>query len=319
MKLDDALFRTLVESVGDGVYFVDKDRNILYWNKAAEHITGFASEEIVGKNCASDLLRHVDDQGQSLCRGLCPLAHTMQDQEVRNARVFLHHKDGHRLPVRVVTAAVNGPDGAVIGGVETFQDDSATVAALQEMEDLRRESLICPLTGIGNRRYAEQFLEQRVAEAERSAKPFAVMLADIDHFKAFNDQYGHAVGDVVLKMVGATLRSAMRTYDFVGRWGGEEFLVIMPGLKWHELKDASDRLRLLVERSSKRVSEGKLSVTVSLGACMYCPEDTLEKVVARADELMYRSKEKGRNCVSIPQTAPPPLPAVDEKDDTKDD
>lgn len=295
---DQGLFRTLMDSLHEGVYFVDPNRVIQYWNKTAEQITGFTPEEVVGKRCADNVLMHVDQRGRGLCRGRCPLAATMDDGTGREATVFLHHKDGHRMPVRVRVAAVRDSAGAIIGGLETFADATAQLAAMDELEDLKQMALICPLTGIGNRRYAERVLAQRVREASEEGTRMAVIFADVDHFKKFNDTHGHQVGDVVLKMVAQTLSGALRASDFVGRWGGEEFVVILPRLKPTELDAIANRLRLLVESSSRETSEGRICVTISMGAYLCAPEDTAEAAVAGADALMYQSKQEGRNRVT---------------------
>ncbi len=292
------LFRTLMDSLHEGVYFVDVNRVIQYWNKTAEQITGFAAGEVMGKRCADNILMHVDQLGQNLCQGQCPLAATMEDGTGREATVFLHHKDGHRMPVRVRVAAVRDDAGAIIGGLETFADASAQLAAMDELEDLKQMALICPLTGIGNRRYAERTLFQRIEEARRDGTRLAVIFADVDHFKKFNDTFGHQVGDVVLKMVGRTLSGALRASDFAGRWGGEEFVVILPRVKPGEVAGIANRLRLLVETSSRETSQGRICVTVSMGAYLCNQEDTAESAIRGADELMYRSKNEGRNRVT---------------------
>ncbi len=103
----------------------------------------------------------------------------------------------------------------------------------------------------------------------------------------------------MLKVVARTLAGAMRTYDFLGRWGGEEFLGLAPNLRKIELERYADRLRALVEASSQRLSKGQLTVTVSIGATLVQPEDTIESIVARADRLMYSSKRHGRNRVTV--------------------
>ncbi len=295
---DIELFQTLLRNLSDGVYFVDPQRIIQYWNLAAERISGYSEAEIAGKSCMDDILVHVDAAGTSLCKGQCPLAATMDDGQERVNRVYLRHKEGHRLPVRVSTAAIRDKSGTVIGGLETFHDDSAMVAALKEVEHLTELSLICPLTNLGNRRYSEETLAKRIAEAQRNHTLCCVMMFDVDHFKRINDTYGHPAGDIVLKMVARTLVADLRPYDFAGRWGGEEFLLIMPNFKPTELEPVANRLRVLVERASRKVSENRLTVTVSGGATLSRIDDTPASIVARVDKLLYESKKRGRNRIT---------------------
>lgn len=295
----DTLFRTLLDNLSDGVYFTDTHRRIQYWNKGAEKITGFSADEVLGRCCADNILMHTDLNGKSLCKCHCPLAATMCDQESRTAKVFMHHKEGHRLPVFASTAAILDNDGVVVGGLETFHDISTEMSALSQMEELRSQSLICPLTGVGNRRYTDQMLHSKFEEARRNQTTLGVIFIDIDHFKSINDRYGHKVGDIALKMVAHTLVNAMRSYDFLGRWGGEEFIALLPNMNDRQLRFFAERLRALVEKSSANISEGELVVTVSIGGTIAGAESDIESAVVHADRLMYQSKAEGRNRVTI--------------------
>lgn len=296
---NDSLFRTLLDNLSEGVYFTDTHRRIQYWNKGAERITGYRAEEAIGHCCADNLLMHTDLEGKSLCRGFCPLAATMQDREHRSAKLFLHHKEGHRVPVFVTTAPIQDEHGVVIGGLETFHDATTEMSALAQVEELKAQSLLCVVTGVGNRRYAEQMLAVKFEEMTKNDASLGLVFMDIDDFKSINDRYGHKVGDVALKMVARTLANAMRTYDFLARWGGEEFIAILPNLHRPQLAVFAERLRALVEKSSADISKGKLVVTISVGAVAATPADTIEDVLQRADKLMYRSKSEGRNRVTL--------------------
>jgi diguanylate cyclase (GGDEF)-like protein/PAS domain S-box-containing protein len=295
---DNALLREVLETVADGVYIVDRDRRILWWNRGAERITGFARGEIVHTRCFDDHLRHVNAEGTALCIGLCPLVHAMQDGAPRTDRVFLHHKAGHRVPVEVSVFPLRGVDGSIVGAVEVFRDISALKEATT-IEELRHMALLDPLTQLGNRRYAEISLGSRLNELKRYGWALGVLFVDIDHFKEINDQHGHPAGDEALRMVARTLRHAARASDFLGRWGGEEFLVLLPNVSEEELKAAAERFRALVERSALRLPSGFLGVTASVGATLARPEDTPESLVCRADALMFRAKREGRNRVVV--------------------
>ncbi len=296
----DRLFKTLLDNLGEGVYFTDLQRRIRYWNNAAEKITGYTSLEVMGRCCADNILMHADCNGKTMCKSCdCPLAATMRDRQNRSGKLYLHHKEGHRLPVAVTATAICDDDGIVIGGLETFHDATTEMSALSQIDELKALSLICNVTGVGNRRYAEQILAARFAQMEQHGQCLGLVFMDIDHFKAINDQFGHRVGDVALKMVARTLANAMRSNDFLARWGGEEFIAVLPGLDHDQLVLFADRLRALVEKSSATISNGTLVVTISVGAVVAKPGDAVNEVVHRADELMYSSKLAGRNRVTI--------------------
>ncbi len=295
----DSLFRVLLDNIYDGVYFTDTSRRILYWNNSAERITGYSREEVLGHPCFDNILVHVDEDGRSLCMGHCPVAACIEDKHPRQAKVFLHHKEGHRVPVFVSVAPIFKSDGELFGALETFRDMTPELALLKEAESLREMALICPLTGIGNRRYAEQTLQNRTGEANRSGSPLGLLMIDIDHFKSVNDLYGHDVGDLVLKTVARTLAGAMRSYDFLGRWGGEEFIAIIPNVSLEALNRIAERVLVLVAASTHQVSGKRLMTTVSIGGTLYRIGESGENFVKRADELLYESKHKGRNRATV--------------------
>lgn len=294
----EQLHRSLLEQMSDGVYFVDKARNILYWNPAAEDLTGYSAEQVAGSCCGDNILVHVDDAGQCLCTSGCPLEATMRDGQDRQAHVFLHHKSGHRVPVFVRVAPVFDRLGNIIGGIEVFSDDTSRQSYLERIRQLEQTAYVDELTGLANRRYLERSLHAQFSELHRHDAGFGVIIIDVDHFKQFNDTHGHAVGDLVLRTVARTMGHAVRTHDTVGRWGGEEFLVLAPWSSEQSLPALAERLRSLVGRSYVETAGQRLQVTISLGATLAREGDSVESLIARADELMYLSKRNGRDRVS---------------------
>jgi diguanylate cyclase (GGDEF)-like protein/PAS domain S-box-containing protein len=289
-------YETLLDNLYDGVYFVNPERQITFWNKAAEKITGFTKAEVLGKRCADNLLRHVDDQGNALCQGACPLSYTLRDGQLRSASVFLHHKNGYRLPVAIGVAPITDHRQKIIGAVEIFRDDSATVAALEKLKELEDLAYLDGLTRIANRTYLETFIVARFNELRRLGWSFGVIFVDVDQFKQVNDTFGHQTGDMVLKMVAQTLLKNCRSFDLVGRWGGEEFLCIISNLKdADQIMIIAERLRALVESSWVSLADCSFHVTISLGVTLARLQDSPETLIQRADGLMYRSKVAGRN------------------------
>jgi diguanylate cyclase (GGDEF)-like protein/PAS domain S-box-containing protein len=298
MKINsEEFYKTLIENLYDGVYFVDRERRITFWNKAAERITGFSKDEVLGTRCFDNLLRHVDDQGNSLCLRGCPLLSTMHDGRLRSASVFLHHKSGQRLPVAVGVAPIADDQGEIIGGVEIFRDNSTAMAALEQLRELQDLAYLDELTRIANRRYLNIFLASKFNEFERHGWPFGVIMADLDLFKQVNDTFGHQVGDAVLKMVAETLLKNCRSFDLVGRWGGEEFLCVLCNpIAEEQLMAIAERLRNLMASTWLTMPDRSIKVTISLGITLVRSQDTVETLIQRADALLYRSKTAGRNC-----------------------
>jgi diguanylate cyclase (GGDEF)-like protein len=187
----------------------------------------------------------------------------------------------------------------VIGGIELFTDLSSIQVNQQRIAELEQLALLDPLTRLANRAYLEREIDNRLNEFDRLAVPFGLLFLDIDHFKRFNDTYGHAVGDEVLKSVAQTFVANSRPFDLFGRWGGEEFIGIIRNITSKDLLYQAERMRLLVERNYLVQNGKKLQVTVSIGATVIQPGDTRETLVQRADELLYESKNNGRNRVTL--------------------
>lgn len=296
--MDQVSTEKLLDSLFDGVYFVDVNRRITYWNAAAERITGYSRADVIGSCCADNLLRHIDADGRELCLEGCPLAASTLDGKPREASVFLHHALGHRVPVSVRTSPVRDDGGKIIGAVEIFSDNSSSLQILHEFEQLKQTAYLDVLTRVGNRRYGEMTLSTRIYDLHSHEIPFGLLFMDIDHFKRFNDIYGHKTGDDVLIMVAKSISYSLRKMDVVARWGGEEFVVILPGASSVIIKSVSERIRVLIENSFLLVGGENVHVTVSIGATMSQADDTVESIVCRADKLMYLSKSSGRNRVT---------------------
>ena len=300
MSERDIFYKEILENLADGVYFVDRQRKITFWNKGAEIISGYSKSDIMGHSCADNILMHVDDSGKLLCLDGCPLAATMEDGKMREAEVFLHHADGHRVSVAIRATPIYDESGEIIGAVELFSDQSSRATLMEQMQEMKKAALLDGLTEVGNRKYMGMKLETIFKEWSQHHLPFGLLFLDIDHFKNVNDTYGHACGDRVLKMVAETLASNIRSYDFIGRWGGEEFIILLQGVDEVRLSEIATKLHILIEQSHCQCQEGiEISVTVSIGGTLVKDSDSPEKFVERADRLMYQSKGMGRNKISI--------------------
>lgn len=290
-------YQAIFDDLYEGVYFVDKDRGITFWNHGATQITGFTSSEMIGHLCYDNLLNHVDEQGRQLCLDGCPLQETLRDGEPRSAQVYLHHKNGHRVRVNIRIRPFVFK-GEIVGAAEVFSNADTALLDISAQE-LERLALFDQLTQLPNRRYIDTFLENQLRDYHSLGIPFGVMMLDLDFFKRINDAYGHGTGDEMLKMVAATFQNAMRRNDFIGRWGGEEFVAILRGVTHLELRTIAEKICRLVEQSGLKRGEEYLRVTVSIGTSLVQPEDNAISIVQRADQALYISKNEGRNRVTL--------------------
>jgi len=224
----------------------------------------------------------------------------MEDTFPREAEVFFHHRRGHRVPVSVRTTPLEDDEGNVVGGIELFAEITPEENLRERMAELERRSLLDHLTRVPNRSYLDLELAALFTLWKKSGVPFGVLFFDIDHFKRFNDNHGHDIGDMLLETTAKTLVSAVRPFDVIGRWGGEEFIGLFPNVEKETLASIGERLRSAVEATWIEADGQQLSVTVSIGGTSSVEGDSsAAALVKRADTMMYRSKQDGRNRVTV--------------------
>lgn len=307
-----SLFRIIIDNINDGVYFVDLSRRISLWNKAAETITGYTVDEVLGRQCQENFLNHIDEEGNSLCETGCPLLFAMESGEEYMQDMMLRHKDGHLVPVVVHTIPVF-TDGKVVGAVEVFTPKGGEVPVLEpEAEPSADEvEMKDELTGLPSRQYLEIFLQYKFRQAARLGIRFCILLADIDNFGVFNNYYGQETGDVALQSIAASFKNNLQATDVIGRWSEDEFLGVFDVSSEEDPYNAAERVRILVSRSGVVYAGSYLSLTASVGATEAMPDDTPQTLVVRADDYMYQSKRRGKNCSTI-DVLPPGVQQVDE-------
>jgi diguanylate cyclase len=185
------------------------------------------------------------------------------------------------------------------------------IQQLQEnLQAVRTESLTDPLTTLANRKFFDQALAKAMAETKESNQPLSLLMADIDHFKSFNDKYGHLTGDQVLRLVALSVKQNVKGQDVAARYGGEEFVIALPNTTLQAAITVADHIRraVMTKELMKRSSGERLGrVTISIGAAMLLPHDTAASLIERADTCLYAAKRSGRNrviCEADPEATP---------------
>lgn len=316
------IYKAILDQTYDGVYFVDNDKRITYWNKGAENISGYQPQEVINFRCSDNILCHIDTDGREMCGPLCPLSRAVNSgQPTGQTRVYLKHKDGRRMPVDVVSSPISGPQEQRLGAVQIFRDASIYEEEAKASELLSKLASLDPLTELLNRRKIEMELDLELKKSRRLGLPLSLIFCDLDYFKNVNDKYGHPVGDEVLKGISKQLQAGIREYDRVARYGGEEFLIMLPQTKAEIAVEIAERLRTSVERW-RLIYQEKLwpfSVTISMGVAemnrgetldslidraetldsLIDRAETLDSLIDRADKALYQAKKSGRNAVFL--------------------
>lgn len=285
-----------LESTYDGFYLVDSDLKFRIWNSGMERLMGRDAAKMLDQNWTSRQIAFADKHGRPLADEARPMSEVIQGGQARTAQLQVQHVDGHWLDVEIMTVPMIDHDGSLQGVAEIFRDLSHDRRRRREDKDLRKQATRDSLTGVTNRGELERTLESMLLDFNEhpDPEPMSLIFLDVDHFKNINDTYLHLTGDQVLIGLGKLLQSEMYSAETIGRYGGEEFIVLCPSTDLKQAIAKAERLRLAI-CDATLCSIEELKVTVSFGVTEIEKGDTLTDIFGRADKALFASKGKGRN------------------------
>jgi diguanylate cyclase (GGDEF)-like protein/PAS domain S-box-containing protein len=268
------------------IFTFDLEGIITSASKAFYHISGYSKAMLIGQG------RHIKDHFEMNSDLFQNLWSTISKGNVWNSEVKSYKKDGSDYWMLVSIESIHNVDGKHI----SYRVIAEDITDKKRIEDLAQSDY---LTKLNNRVKLDDELFKEIQRASRYKTPLSVIMLDIDHFKNVNDSYGHQMGDIVLQQIAQILRDNTRKVDTVGRWGGEEFLIVVPSTSITSAVQFAEIIRSgIANHSFDKIS----SQTASFGVASYYSDDTLETLTARADKALYRAKSNGRNRVET-QTA----------------
>jgi diguanylate cyclase (GGDEF)-like protein/putative nucleotidyltransferase with HDIG domain len=287
-----------LEQVYDGFFLVDSDLRYVIWSTGAERLLGHRIADLSGRMWNSAPLGYSDPAAKGVPNSTdSPLQCVLSTRQPHARTLQLRRADGSLMVVETQTLPLVDARGHLQGVLEAFRGPDRSQRAPQGYRDqLRRAACTDPLTGLSNRGELERLLKQTLEDAQgiEWAEPFSVVFLDVDHFKKINDSFGHAAGDAVLQAVAECLRSEAHSSEIVGRYGGEEFIIICPGAVNDFAVRRAERFRQAVARLKVRELQGR-RITASFGVSQAEEEDTVHDVIDRADRALYMAKNHGRN------------------------
>jgi len=280
MNQEKELLSVTLHSIGDGVITTDNDGLVTSLNKAAESVTGWSEEEALGRNFEEIIRLRNEETNKEVVN---PISIVMQSGQVIGLanHTLLIRRDGQAVPINDSAAPILNESGQSFGVVMVFRDVSQDKAQQKQILYLSYHD---PLTGLYNRR----FLEEKIKSIDkRSQLPLAVVMGDVNGLKITNDVFGHEAGDMLLKKVAEAFQETCRKSDVLARWGGDEFLLLMPRTSFKEAEHFIQR----VKRGFDEKSEGTLQLSVSLGCSVKVTEkEDLQRALREAEEWMYHQK-----------------------------
>ncbi len=286
----------LLNSTAESIYGIDLEGRCSFVNPACIKMLGYESaDELIGKNM-HDLIHHTTSDGKEYPFGDCPINLAFRRGQGMHAddEIFWR-KDGTSFPVEYWSYPMRSQD-QITGAVVTFLDITERLHDKQVLEHLATHDA---LTGVHNRKQFDTRLAEEIGRARRYQRELSIIMIDIDHFKQINDAYGHPVGDQVLQAFAAVIKESIRQHDSAGRYGGEEFVILLPETSLQDAVDFAERLRKQVAALSIDAgSKSPIRITASFGvSCFPEPSADCEQLIKLADEAMYRAKNSGRNLV----------------------
>ncbi len=286
IKSKESILNAVINSVHEAIIMIDNKGNATLWNPAANELFGYTKEEVLGKELHK-LIVAEDSDYQAYKNNNYKLANDEKYEKIKEYKA--RHKDGHEFEVEISISSVKiNEDNYFVGIV---RDISERKKAREELEKL---SVTDYLTNTYNRRFFIDRLEEEIERAKRSGRGFSLAMLDIDRFKTINDRFGHNAGDLVLKHMTEMIKHRIRGIDCLARWGGEEFMILLP-------ETSIDKAQVLLEELRKGINRiiipGVGKFTASFGAVGYIQGDTADTLVQKADSMMYEAKAAGRNCV----------------------
>lgn len=293
----DSILRDVLDLIPDGVFVVNADREIIYWNESAARVTGYAPEDVIGARCC-DLLGDQDSEGKRLCEEHCHLVESMDTGKPRAAiETYLMRGDGERLGVVATTRRLQMGDQ--VYGVEIFHQLTAVrgrevAAAIQQLSD---NSVTDPLTGLLNDHYVRALLEQQFALFRRVGLHFALTLVDVDAMKAFNADFGRPSGDELMSFIAGILGDNTRKMDTLARLDSDEFLIVSPVRAEAGAEEIGRRALELIRGSRfTTASEEVAPLRVSIGGAVVRTEDKDGgETLKRAQTVMKEIRAGGGN------------------------
>ena len=297
-----------LDMAGTLLVALDLNGRVTMLNQQGVEILGYAEEDLLGQDLVEII---IPPEQRDLVRARFQQVITGKQPEQKDAMdMDVVTRDGHRRTLAWITNLLRNLQGDIVGILSSGVD---VTERRQMEEELLRLVATDPLTGLSNRRNLLEAGEREFQLFLRQQRPLAACLMDIDHFKSINDRYGHANGDLVLIRLAEVCRATLRTADLCGRFGGEEFVIILPDTTLDTACVAAERLRKMIERQTVDTDAGVIRFTVSIGVAAAEPNHTsIGDLIRMADVYMYAAKNSGRNRAVSKITLWKSLPAVDD-------
>lgn len=278
----------------DGVFLTDHDRKILFWNQSAEIITGYKASEVVGRKCYDTIFLHVNEKGDNICNGSCPLKQTIKTKVPTEMPLFLRHKEGHLIPLIIRTVPIFNDNGAHKFTMETFTKNES-VGNFDQVRELARKAFLDSLSGLPNKEYIDSKLSALLAsESIGDSNILGLFFIHLDNLKQINYDYGVPIANMSLKAISRTLSSNIQEGDIIGRLEGGLFIIITRLDKKSLMLNWATKLKASIEKISIAGHE-TLSLKMCIGGIITPLGESLDAVYRQLEEELKISRDVPSN------------------------
>ena len=285
---DPQIYRTILEALKTGLYVVDRQRRIVFWNDGAERITGYLRHEVVGHSCIENILKHCNQESCELCGDRCPLSSALREARPVEATGFIHHKGGHRLFVHLWSAPVRNPSGSIIGALQSFEGRYVIPNPDRRENTLSAYGLLDAVTGMANQPMMLTHLREALTTFSELSVPFGILCIRMGELEHFRRTYGWEAANSVMRVAAQTIENSLRPTDFVGRWDDDKFLAILTNCQMSALDSVSKRILKMAATGGIEWWGEELCIAVAIETTTAQAEDTLELLLGRIQQAFDR-------------------------------
>jgi diguanylate cyclase (GGDEF)-like protein/PAS domain S-box-containing protein len=299
-ELDDPeIYLTVLDNLQTGVYIVDRNRRIRFWNEGAEQITGYLRQDVVGRFLRDHLLTTGDAVKDLDSEPDDPINLVFRDGKPSILDVSILHKDGYRVPIVLRTMPIRNSRGAVVGAAESFEKNRSASDWTRRQAGFADFGCLDAMTGVAAQSFMETQLRENLITFAEHHIPFGILLIQIDHMDQFRASRGPGVVSTILRVIAQSVENCVRPTDLVGCWGENQFIAILLECKESEVALVGERVRKMISRSEIEWWGDKFSVTSPMGGAGCRAGDNTELLLARAAASLQESIGKGGNCVTV--------------------
>jgi diguanylate cyclase (GGDEF)-like protein/PAS domain S-box-containing protein len=279
---DPEIYRDILDELQIGVSVLDLQGKIVFWSDGAEKIAGYSRIDVLGHSCTENILLHCNHIRCEMCGEHCPPAAALRNSKPVESMGSIRHKSGFRSPVRMWAIPLRDRHGSIIGVIQTFESEFAVNGPDPNDRSMKERGCLDYATELPNQTMMHSHLRESLGIFEELKIPFAVLCLEIKELDKFRARYGQEAAITVLRAVARTLRNSVWPADFVGRWGGEQFMAILSGCDEQALNNVTARMEQVAARLSIQWWGQELSVAVSISSANAVMGDSVESLLRRA-------------------------------------